>query len=51
MHLTNNNRNKDGATTVTANETGFKKKLLIGTQGEYHKITRRIGGGAKTAEE
>ena len=30
MHLINNNRNKDGATTVTANKTGFKKELLIG---------------------
>ena len=50
MHLINNNRNKDGATTVTANKTGFKKELLIGMQGEYHIITRIIGGGAKTAE-
>lgn len=40
IHLTNNNQNKDGVTTVTANKTEFKKKLLIGMQGECYIITR-----------
>lgn len=42
IHLTNNNQNKDGVTTVTANKTEFKKKLLIGMQGECYIITRII---------
>lgn len=42
IHLTNNNKNKDGVTAVTANRTEFKKKLLIGMQGEHYIITRII---------